>query len=133
MRIFVMDKIQALLDDIIKSLVFLSILFQEIKLVLICVMLLIVFNQITGVWKALKFHKWSWHKFKDLWAKIILYSFAIMAMYGLEEMIMGTHDHYATKAVGLVIGFAEMSSGYINISIITGKDILRDFIKAYKK
>lgn len=111
----------------------LLVILQEIQLILFALIFLIVANQITGVWKALKNKEWCWQKFKKLYVKLVLYLLCVIVFFVFEEYILQTHSHWLTKGIAAVIGFQEIASTYLNVSIITGTDFLNEYIKKIKK
>ena len=132
MKDVIWTQLQTLIDHAKYVFGLLLVLMQEIKPILLTMIFLIVCNQITGVWKALKFGKWDWQKFKKLYAKLILYLLCIIIFFFYEEFILGTHKHWLTKGIASVIGFQEIASTYLNVSIITGKDFFSEYIKKLK-
>lgn len=116
-------------DSLVKVLALVALMFQEIKMVCIGVTFLIIVDQLTGVWKACKTSTFKWSDFNKVYAKLILYLFCIIACFVYEELILETSVHYFTKGVGAVIGFQELSSIYLNVSVITGTNFLNDYIK----
>lgn len=123
------QKIDSLFDAFWKVLAVIILVFQEIKMVLLGATILIVIDQISGVWKALKKGQFSWKSFSRVYAKLILYLFCIIACFVYEEMILETHAHYLTKGIGAVIGFQELSSIYLNVSVITGTNFLKEYLQ----
>lgn len=117
------------IDSILKVFSLIFLMLQDIKPVLLGVAILIVADQVTGVWKAINQKSFNWKTFKKLYIKLILYLGSIILAYIYEGMILGIDEYYLTKGVGAVVGFQELSSFYLNVSAITGKDYLSKFIK----
>lgn len=108
-------------------------LFEEVRTLLIAVMVLILLDQFTGVYRALYFHIFKWRVFNRFYAKLILYLAVIMGTFVFEEFIITLDSHYFTKGIATVIGFQELASAYLNVTEITGKQYLMDFINYMKK
>lgn len=121
------NRVSNLIENIVRAFVFILLLFEEIKPILIAVIFLIVVDQVTGLWKALKFKKFSWKTFNNLYTKMILYLTVIIATYVFCEFILELEEHYFTKGIASVIGFQELSSSYLNVSDITGKKYIKEY------
>lgn len=89
-------------------------------------------DQFTGVFKALYLKQFTWSKFNRLYVKIILYLTVIMATFIYGEFILQLHSHYFTKGIAAVIGFQELSSSYLNVTAITGKKYIYEYIQKLK-
>ena len=121
-----------LLEAVIKAFIFVLLFFEDIKLIVIAMMLLIAFDQFTGVWKAIKFKEFNWKKFNRLYTKLILYIIALMATYILEKQIITTDEYPFTKGLAIIIGTQEVISIYSNISITTGKKYIKEYVNVLK-
>lgn len=130
------DYIKQLMIDIseyiLKSIIFVALFFEDIKFIVIAMMVLIGFDQITGVWKVIRQHTFEWKKFNRLYTKLILYILALMATYILEKQIINTDSYPFTKGLAIIIGSQELISIYINISDITGKKYIKEYVDIVK-
>ena len=123
------ERLQTLADMFVKVLMFILILFEEVKMVLIAVLILITFDQFTGVWKAISLKQFNWRCFNKVYTKVILYLIVLIATFFYECYILELTGHYFTKGLAAVIGFQELSSVYLNISEVTKTDYLMKFIR----
>ena len=121
-----------LFENILKVIIFVALFFEDIKLIVIAMMLLITIDQFTGVWKAIRFKEFNWKKFNRLYTKLILYIIALMATYILEKQIINTNEYPFTKGLAIIIGTQEVISIYSNISITTGKKYIKEYISVLK-
>lgn len=128
-----MQRLDTFWDAFVKMMALIFLIFQEIRMVMIGVTILIIADQISGVWRAFKTSKFEWRKFNRFYTKIILYLICILVFYVYENMILELPGHYFTKGVGAVIGFQELSSIYLNVSSITGTNFLKNWIKKFDK
>lgn len=130
------DYIKQLMIDvseyILKAIIFVALFFEDIKFIVIAMMVLIGFDQITGVWKVVRQHTFEWKKFNRLYTKLILYILALMATYILEKQIINTDAYPFTKGLAIIIGSQELISIYINISDITGKKYIKEYVDTVK-
>lgn len=129
---YIITKLYTLIEYVWKIFVLILLLFEEIKPILISVLVLIVLDQFTGLWKAIYFRQFEWKKFNRLYAKVILYLTVIMSTYVYGQFILELPDHYFTKGIAAVIGFQELSSSYLNVSKITGKEYIKEYIDKLK-
>lgn len=127
------EKVNYLIEQAIKGFVFVYLIFEEVDYLLLSVLVLIVIDQITGVWKALKNKEFKWKFFNKVYAKMILYLVVLIATYVYEHFVIGVESHYFTKGLAAIIGFQELASTYLNISEITETDFLCNYIKKLKK
>jgi len=130
---FLQTKMQQLIQSLAKFFMLILLVFQEIKPLLISVLILIAIDQFTGVWKAIYLKEFNWKKFYRLYSKTILYLVVIMSTFLYEEFLVGEVNHYGTRGISAIIGFQELSSIYLNITVITGKTYINDFLKTFKK
>jgi hypothetical protein len=108
-------------------------IFEDIHLILTGVLILIVFDQFSGVWKAIKLRKFKWSIFSKVYVKLIFYFMCIIATFSLEKLILGSEAHYFTKGIASVIGVQELASIYLNTAKIIGKDFIKEYIKHFSK
>jgi len=128
-----LSKIEDLTSAGIKAFMFIYLLFEDVKHLLISVLVLITIDQITGVWRACKKREFKWKIFNKVYAKMILYMIALIAVFIYEHFIIGVTSHYFTKGLATIIGFQELSSTYLNISKITGTNILGDYVNKLRR
>ena len=127
------DKAENLFSAILKAFLFIFLLFEDVKHLLISVLVLVTIDQITGVWKACKKKNFKWRIFNKVYAKMILYMLALIAVFIYESFIIGITSHYFTKGLSAIIGFQELASSYLNISVITGTNVLGNYVKKLKR
>jgi phage-related holin len=126
------EKCNNIIENVTKGFVFIYLIFEEVNTILLSVLVLITIDQITGVWKACSLRQFKWKVFSKLYAKIILYMIVLIATFIYETYIIGINSHYFTKGLAAIIGFQELSSTYLNISIITGTDFLSSYLKKFR-
>ena len=127
------NRIQGFFDYLFKAFLVVLMLFEEVRLLLTGVIVLILVDQFTGVFKALYFHEFEWKKFYQLYVKTILYLTVLLATFVYEEYVLDLEFHYFTKALATVIGFQELSSSFLNVTQITGKKFIIEFIEKLKE
>lgn len=89
-------------------------------------------DQITGVWKAVKSKKFSWKKFNEFYAKLILYLLATILCFLFEKYILELKTHYIAQSIAIIISIQEIASVFDNIEEITGINFLKSFAKKLK-
>lgn len=123
---------ELLYESTLKAIIFVALFFEDIKIIVTATMILIAFDQFTGVWKAVNAQEFQWSKFNKLYTKLILYVVALMVTYILEKQILNTQEFPFTKGLGIVIGTQEVISTYGNISSITGKKYIKEYVTTIK-
>jgi len=119
-------------DYLWKAFLVILMLFEEVRFLLTGVIVLIVADQLTGVFKALYLHEFEWKKFYRLYVKMILYLTVLLATFIYEEYILELDHHFFTKGLATVIGFQELSSCFLNVTEITGKKYIIEFLNKIK-
>ncbi|MFW6272162.1 MAG: phage holin family protein [bacterium] len=130
---FLVYKLENIFRHAIEFICYILLIFEEVSVATNVMLILIVIDQITGVWSALKNKKFKWVVFNQFYAKIILYLLAVISLFLYESYLLGIINNYFTKALITIIGFQELKSAYNNISEILGIDALTKFIEKVKK
>lgn len=124
---YLIDKIESFFDNLLSFFVYvfgaILLYFSPIKNFVHLVLLLIIIDQITGTYAAIKYKEFSWRKFyRNTLEKFVFYSSAIIVGYLLQQIIDDGYE--IAKYVAFYIGVGEAKSIYVKISKITKTDIL---------
>lgn len=100
-------------------------LLAPIKMIMVSIVILIIFDVITGVWAAIKKgEKFSSAALRRTVSKLFVYEIAVIAgfvveMYMIDKMIP------VSKMVGGIIGFVELTSVLENLNVIYGSNLFK--------
>ncbi len=101
--------------------------------ILYTVIFLFAVDWITGVWKSIKFHKKiRSYRLRQSVDKLVSYIIVVIATYCFQKRFIGEDMHLVNIVAGY-ISMTELISIYENLSVITGKEFLKDLIILVKE
>lgn len=102
-------------------------LLAPLSSVFIAVLILIIADWITGIWKSLKCkRRLTSYRLRLSVTKIVTYFLAIYLAALVNDFLMPGLGINTASYVAAYIGVTELISVFENISVITGKRLLRD-------
>lgn len=109
---------------LMKVCAFIIIYISPIHSILITVYLLLSFDLVSGIGKALKIgERITAAKLRLSIIKFVYYSLGIIAAYQIDKTMIAADSLLLTKIISGYISFTEFKSLIENISILTGRDI----------
>jgi phage-related holin len=97
----------------------------------IAVVILILADWVTGLWKSYKCkRRFTSYRLRLSIGKLVTYLLAIYLAHLLDVMIITDLDLHLATYVAAYIGVTELVSIYENISVITGKELMKDIAKS---